>query len=265
MPDGSTFRLGRNQPPDLTTRKKLRFSSFMTPTLPTAPPTCDYRVPAVAAALADIYGNDQLGDCVIAGLAHMFNLFEGNAGLPVTRFTLQQLISMYSAIGGYVPDDPSTDNGCDENTALTYVQKNGFLGHHILGSMSVDATNSVEMRQALWLFENLMYGVGLPDAWISPFPSASGFTWDVAGASDPNNGHCFVATAYTPGINIVDTWGLEGNVTDAASAAYAVNSVGGQLFAVITPEILNRATQRAPNGMDWYQITRYFYDMRPAS
>jgi hypothetical protein len=107
-------------------------------------------------------------------------------------YTNKQIIELYSAIGGYVPGEPSTDNGCDEVTALNYWENQGAPAgqRRIAGWLAVNAADSTGYRTALWLFENLYFGMELPDARISPMPSASGFVWDGAGAPDPNNGHC---------------------------------------------------------------------------
>ena len=76
--------------------------------------------------------------------------------------------------------------------------------HHIAGWLAVDGANREEVRQAVYLGENLVFGVSLPDAWITPFPSESGFTWGVAGAADQNNGHCFLGCGSSAtGIRIV--------------------------------------------------------------
>jgi hypothetical protein len=72
------------------------------------------------AALAQVYANDSLGDCVIADIAHVVGVFTGGAGPEPFIYTRDQIITIYSAIGGYNPADPSTDQRCDEQTALNY-------------------------------------------------------------------------------------------------------------------------------------------------
>ncbi len=44
--------------------------------------------------------------------------------------------------------------------------------HKIAGWMAVNAADPHEYRTALWLFENLYFGIELPDAWINPMPSS---------------------------------------------------------------------------------------------
>src|ERR1035437_2503024 len=77
--------------------------------LPTAPPLVDWSVKVPA------YGmlcNDSLGCCVIAGMMHLAMQQRASAVLPVVFPSDADVIAAYSAIGGYVPGDPSTDNGC---------------------------------------------------------------------------------------------------------------------------------------------------------
>jgi hypothetical protein len=218
------------------------------------PETCDYS-PAGQPALSNVYLNDQLGDCVIAAGYHLVALETGNAGAVWTASNTQ-IIADYSAIGGYKPGDPSTDQGCDEQTAFAYWGKTGWADGSVLqGYVGVDASNQAEIQAAMYLFENLFFGMELPDAWISPFPSNSGFVWD-AGTPNPDNGHAFIGTGYDAiGVQI-DTWGLEGTITWAAIAALCKD--GGELYTLLSPDQIEQGRTLAPNGLDWLALTRDF-------
>lgn len=258
---GRTFRLGRNRPIARCPRLSLR--NYLTLRIPPPPAACDY-TKAASSALANIYGNDTLGDCVIAGMAHLVGLLTGNSGAPQFVFANDQIIALYSAIGGYVPGDPTTDNGCDEQTALNYWENHGAPAgstHKIAGWLSVDATDLTEVRTALWLFENLVFGMELPDPWINPMPAAPGFTWDTAGDPDPDNGHCVVGVGYNAKGVVIDTWGMTGLVTNAAVARYAGKAAGGELYTVVSQDGLNKATKKAPAGFDWSQLIADFDSM----
>lgn len=251
-------KFGRRQPVAHTPR--LRLADYLKFSLPQPPASCDYTAKA-AAVLADILLNDSLGDCVIAGGYHIVGVETGNAGTAF-HATDAQITKDYSAIGGYVPGDESTDEGCDETTALDYWAQHGFAnGTKILGSLVVDATNKAEVQVAMFLFENLMFGVGLPDAWISPFPSASGFTWDVNGDADPSNGHCVVGVGYNSSGVQIDSWGMIGTMTYAAVAAYAGSKGGGELHVALSPDQLAKGMTKAPNGVDWAQLIVDFNSM----
>jgi hypothetical protein len=257
--DGRTFRFGRRRPVARFPRLKLS-NYIIRGAEPTPPASIDYS-PAAAASLAEMYGNDVLGDCVIACVEHVEGVLTGNANPPPLLFTSAQTTSFYSAACGYVPGNENTDNGCDIQTVLAYWQNNGSPAgstHRIVGSMSVDATNWTEVQTAIWLFTNVIYGVDLPDAWVNPMPSTSGFIWDVAGAPDPENGHCFPSMAYNATEAMIATWAMTGFITPAAIAEYASPKGHGELYTVLSQDILNTASQLAPNGINWTQLQADF-------
>ena len=254
-----TFKLGRTRPISRGPRYSLH--NYLMRSIAPPPATCDYTKPA-ASALANIYDNDKLGDCVIAGIAHVVGVLTGGSGTEYI-FTDQQIIALYSAIGGYNPKDPSTDQGCDEVTALNYWENNGAPAgsHRIAGWLSVNAADPSEYRTALWLFENLYFGFELPDAWVNPAPQASGFTWDAAGPADPSNGHCFIGVGYTGKGITIDTWGMTGLLTDQAITKYGSPHSHGEVYTVVSQDGINKATQKAPNGFDWSQLIADFDSM----
>ena len=259
---GNTFKLGRKRPVARCPRFALR--NYLTRSMPTPPATCEY-TKAAHTALSKVYENDKLGDCVIAGMAHVVGVLTGNAGPKPALYSNEQIIKLYSAIGGYVPGDPATDQGCDEQTALNYWENNGAASstgaHKIAGWMTVDATNPEECRTALWLFENLYFGLELPDAWVNPMPSASGFVWDAAGPPVPENGHCVAGVGYTAAGITIDTWGMTGLMTNAAVAKYPIQAAGGELYTVVSMDAISRADQKAPTGFDWSQLIADFDSM----
>lgn len=267
---GKTVRLGRRRPIARGPRFALR--NYVMKAMPAPPLTCDYTKPAVS-ALANVYLNDTLGDCVCAGLGHVGGVLTGNAGTAPLIFTNDQIVFLYSAIGGYDPSQTQpdgsnpTDQGCDEQTALNYFQQHGLLAdgsHKAQAWISIDGTNQAECMTALWLFENLFFGIELPDAWISPFPSASGFTWDVAGDPDPSNGHCVTGFAYNSKGVTIDSWGMLGTLTWPAIAKYASTIGSGELYAILSPDAIAKATQKAPNGFDVTQLAADIASMSPA-
>jgi hypothetical protein len=233
-----TFRLGRTRPVARCPRFSLR--NYLTREIAPPPATCSYAKPA-AKALANIYMNDTLGDCVIAGIGHVVGVLTGNAGAPYI-YTNEQIVQLYSAIGGYVPDDPATDKGCDEQTALNYWENKGAPAgtNQIAGWLSVNAADPTEFRTALYLFENLYFGLELPDAWINPMPSEPGFVWNVAGPSDPNNGHCVVGVGYTAEGVTIDSWGMTGLITNKAVEKYAVPDSAGELYTVVSQDGISK-------------------------
>jgi len=242
---------GRTRPP--IGLQCLRLHNYLRSSLPTPPSSVDYSSKA-SQELSNVDENDSLGDCVIAGGYHIVGVETGNAGNEFIA-TNAQITKDYSAIGGYIPGNPNTDNGCNLTTALGYWTTHGFAnGTKLLGWLAIDPTNVTEIKQALYLFENLMLGLELPDKWISPFPSGNGFTWDVAGSPDPENGHCIVAVGYTTQGIIVDTWGMLGILTWAALAEYCASKNYGELYVLLTPDQVTKGQTVAPNGVSWSDL-----------
>ena len=168
---------------------------------------------------------------------HAEGIFTGNAGGPCLTFTDPNVETVYSAWGGFDPNNPTvTDNGCDEETAWAKWQRDGLIGgkNKIQGWIHINAAKVSEYTAAGWLFESLMYGVELPDAWIDPPPEGDGFVWDVAGDPDEDAGHCFCSYGYNAdGSTKIDSWAMFGEVTAAANAKYATNGTAGSLYAIL--------------------------------
>jgi hypothetical protein len=254
------FFMGRKRPIAKGPRFKLK--NYLMQGIPAPPPSVDYDSNAWP-SLSNILGNDVAGDCVPAGMFHIEGVLTGNAGKEFVP-ALQEVWNLYSAIEG-PPGYPASDNGCDEQTALNIWQQKGLMldgsSRKIAGWMSVDGHNPVECRTAIWLFENLLFGVELPDAWVNPMPSENGFTWAVAGEADPDNGHCFISSHYSPKNLRIATWGMWGNITDQAVAKYTSGSEGGELYCVISHDGIAKATQKCPAGFDWSQLQADFASM----
>ena len=202
-------------------------------------------------ALRQVYLNDELGDCVVAGAAHMIGVWTGNSGPRPSIFGDWALKNAYHDFSGGLY--PESDSGCDEEYALNVWTHKGFAPayanqHRIVAWVAVDAANVQQVKTAIWLFGGVMSGAGLPDAWINPPPSGDGFTFDAAGAPNLSNGHCMTHFSYDDQSIGCATWGMYGRLTFEALAKYFVPSSGGALYAAISADALIRATQTAPNG-----------------
>ena len=234
--------------------------------LPTPPPYVDYTYWAEE-ALSLVLGNDTAGDCVEAGSFHISAALTANAGRPFIP-TTDQVIGLYSSFTGYIPGNDSTDGGTDPVAFMTNWQTNGLLpdgSHKIAGSLSLDPANQPQLRSAIYWFENACFCVALPDDWINPFPSTSGYVWDVAGDPQPQNGHFFVGLGYVSQGVIIDSWGLFGILTWAAVAKYCTPANGGGIYTVLSQEAIDEAKRFAPNGLDWDQMQADFDAERAAA
>jgi hypothetical protein len=77
---GNTFKLGRKRPVARCPRFALK--NYLTRNMPAPPATLDY-IQKAEAALTKIYDNDTLGDCVIAGMAHVVGVGYTAAGITI--------------------------------------------------------------------------------------------------------------------------------------------------------------------------------------
>lgn len=223
------------------------------------PPTSMDLTPTSLVAQRNVDLNDQLGNCVIAGRAHRIALITGAAG-SAFAYSAAQVLKEYERVGGYVPGDANSDQGCDMTTAAEDGVKTGYAdGSKDVGFVSVDASNKTEVMTAFFLLENGDLGLALPDAWISPFPSADGVVWDVAGAPNPENGHCVQMVGYnlTKGV-LINSWGLFLWITWPAMAKYAVASGSGELLVHANADQIAKATAKSPEGFDWATVIQFF-------
>ncbi len=231
-------------------------------TLPPAPASEDYSTPAMS-VISNVEGNDSVGDCVLAEEAHFVGVMTGNTG-RLFSYTPAQTLAAYSAITGYNPNDPSTDQGTDPTVAMNYFIKNPYAdGTKLAGWAMVNAGNMELVKFAISALGNLKLWVGLPDAWINPFPSANGFVWDVA-PPNGNNGHCIGSCAYNStkitivgsnaqGVQVM-TWGLIGTITWAAFAALFVPNAGGGAAVRLTPDWIAKGAAKTPSGFAYADL-----------
>lgn len=246
---GRTLSLGRNKP--LARAPHLRVANYFLRTLPYPPATEDYSSPEDTLQ-SNLLGNDTNGDCTIAAAFHIAGTMIANAGAPIPLgLNAAAAVKLYYQLTG------GPDTGLDEQLVWNYWQTYGLLpdgSHKIVGRGGVVATDPTEVKTAIWLFENLYFGMSLPDDWINPPPSGSGFVWDVAGDPDPDNGHAFQGYGYSAVGVLINTWGMLGTMTWAALAKYGTQAAGGDLATVFSLDAIDAATAKAPNGFDFSQL-----------
>lgn len=150
--------------------------------------------------------NDQLGDCAEAATGHSVQQWTTYAGKTVIPSD-SAVETMYEDAAGYVPGQPSTDQGSVLINVLNYWRKTGIGGHKILAYVQVNPLNLQEVREAIYLFGNVYTGIQLP---ISAQDADS---WTVSAAGTPNGvpgswgGHCIPIMAQSPETLTCVTWG----------------------------------------------------------
>jgi len=239
-------KLGKQ--PKRVDRRTFKLSQYLKiEELPKAPLAVDWtkRVPQYGMLL-----NDRLGDCVVAGMMHLAIGWQANAGQTADAPSDPEVVAAYSAIGGYDPADPTTDQGCNMLTALKYWRNNGLTvggkKSQIVAFAEVDPANDVEVKAALWLFGGLFTGFQMPksvqnaDTWRVPVCGLHG-----KGKPGSWGGHCapLAAEDGSGGFQAI-TWGKLVPTAHSFLGAYCEEA-----YAVLSPAWIEQSGQ-APCGFD---------------
>lgn len=168
-------------------------------------------------------GNDNIGDCAIAGPLHSLMLWHAETGVPLSVDT-PCAVRNYSELTGYNPaltdifGNNPTDVGCTVADMAEYWRTNGMWDakgnrHTIDAYLALEPGNIDELWMALYLFDGLGIGLSFPESWMIDF--RHGVAWDAVHEQSVG-GHYVTATGRTNGcINLV-TWGKNQLMTTAA-------------------------------------------------
>lgn len=149
---------------------KLR-NYVMAARLPEVPDTCRWS-PAVKQW--GMYDNDKVGCCGLATEAHLINSWSHNSADSLDVYpTTEDVLAAYSAVGGYRPGNPDTDQGVVMLEALNHWRSAGLGGHPIAAYASIDPDDAEMICAAIYIFGGIAAGLSLPAA-------AEGLTsWDM--------------------------------------------------------------------------------------
>lgn len=208
MATNITFRGGRL--PSRPDQPHLRLGPLLHPRLPDPPASADWLTPVPKAAWG-MLGNDQVGDCTCAGVGHMRigDVFV-NQGATL-KVSTEQTLAFYSAITGYTPSDPDSDQGAVCQDVLDYWRKRGFLGEKISAFAKVNVRDAREVRQAIQIFGQLYTGFQVPSSAMDQFNE--GQPWDVVEDASIEGGHCVTVGAYDKDGLTAVTWGATQRMT----------------------------------------------------
>jgi len=237
-------KLGKNAP--LHNPKTLQLSKYLL-NLPHIPNEFDWfsKVPTWP-----MYDNDTLGNCVEAAQGHMIEQWSTYANPPGVVLSDSQIVQAYTAEAGYVPGDPTTDNGTYMLLALDYWRKTGIAGHQIIAYVQLATGNSVELEAAVWLFGNAIVGLQLPlsvqnlDEWSVPEGGTVG-----DGLPGSWGGHCVPVVGMAPNAMPVITWGSTLWMTKRFYQNYS-----DEAYAVLSHDWLQTANNLSPESFDLAQL-----------
>lgn len=234
------FKLGRR--PKRIDPRTFSLKRYFT-ALPPVPASVDWGGKVIS---WEMLGNDSLGDCGEASALHLEMDWTSNAS---TEFlpTTQDAIAAYSAITGYNPADPSSDQGTVLLDLLNYWRTTGIAGHKIYAYATIDPANIQELMAAVSFFGGAYLGVNLPQSALDA--TEAGQQWTNATDTNIAGGHAIPIVAYDQNSLTCITWGQPQTMTWTWLKAYL-----DEAYAIFSPDWvgLNGA---APSGFNLYQLS----------
>ena len=233
-------RFGKH-PPKIDYRT-LRFRSYATSKLP-APPPAQNVLPRLydklnvndPTMLFPMDGNDAVGDCTIAGVAHAITTYRGAVGQKKIMTTKAVLKVYYHLTGG-------PDTGLVMLDVLNYWRQKKIGGDEILAYVTIDPKNHDHIKQAIGLFNGVYLGFQVQEQCLQQFDQ--GQPWTPGKLT--NDGHAVYAVGYDQQGLILLTWGK----TQRATWAWLDECVD-EAYAILPPEAKN--LEFAP-GFDLKQL-----------
>jgi hypothetical protein len=248
-PAGKHLALKLGKTPARRGAVKFKMMTYLKkPELPTPPQIFGHQ--KLIGASWGMLGNDNYGDCVWAGAAHETMLWNKEAGTSAS-FNNKGVLSDYSAVTGFKPNDPSTDNGTDMQQAASYRRKTGVLDskgkrHKVGAYLALPPGDIDQLALAIYLFGATGIGIKFPNSAMDQFNA--GKPWDVKAGAKIDGGH------YIPGLGrdkngniIVVTWGKLQLMTPAFYKKYC-----DEVVAYVSKEALKGDT--SPEGFKYAQL-----------
>ena len=124
-------------------------------------------------------GNDKWGDCTCADCSHSLMVVTGLGRGPIIIPTEQQTLDLYSAITGFNPNDPNSDQGADMIQVANYIKNKGYLGHKMDNYGVLDPKNLDSVLWSTQLFGTCKLGINFPSFAMDQFDA--GEPWDYTG------------------------------------------------------------------------------------
>lgn len=212
---------------------KLKFRDYIDTDLLPAPPKIFGHETSIQSW--QMLGNDEFGDCVWAGAGHETMLWNKEAGRD-TPFTDRSVLSDYSALTGFDPAHPNTDQGTDMQLAASYRQKVGVLDgtnrrHKVAAYLAITPGDIQEHLLAAYLFGAVGIGLKFPSYAMDQFNAGKPWTKHVIFTIE--GGHYVPLVARRDGQLVCVTWGKLQHMTDAFFKAFNDESI-----VYLSPEML---------------------------
>ncbi len=215
------YRFGKHPPKQ--DYRTLRLKKYLKSALPAPPANYDVLQTIYAklgvsdpTQLFPMDGNDKLGDCTIAAVAHAITVYSALVGQ--TNIMPQAAVTkLYFQLTGGV------DSGCNELDVLNYWNDHPVSGDQILAYAAIDVKNHTHIQQAIQLFGGVYLGFQVQQNAVEEFDAHQPWTPGPL----TNDGHAVYAVAYDANGLTVLTWGNTQQATwgwwdECVDEAYAI-------------------------------------------
>lgn len=188
--------------------------------------------------------NDQLGDCTIAGAAHLLQVWNGRV------IADEDVVKFYSAVSGYDPKTGANDNGAVLLDVLNKWRRKGiFPEEPITAFVEINPKDRNEVRVAIDLFGGIYTGLMLPYS----AQKQVGKTWAPSkgadGAPGSWGGHCVPIGRYSSEQLSCVTWGAQQKMTWKFFSEYC-----DECYAILSQDWIGQTNRVAPSGFSFEQL-----------
>lgn len=157
-----------------------------------------------------MFGNDQYGDCVIAGRGHQTLRFEHVEQGKILPITDADILKEWRLENG------NTEDGLYILDSLNLWRKKGWTAagknYKIRAFAEVNPQNLSEVKRTIYSDIGIMTGFSLPDSWSDEF--SKGKPWsNTKLPPDPYNGHCVLIVGYSKQYLTCITWAKRQKMT----------------------------------------------------
>src|SRR5208282_2534443 len=185
------YRFGKHPPK--ADYRTLQFKNYLTSKIAAPPASYNVLTAGVYSKLKisdptklfPMDGNDTLGDCTIAALAHAVTFYEGLVGKK-DIMAKTAVVKLYMHLTGGV------DSGLNELDVLNYWRQHAAGREKILGFASMDPKNLTHVRQSIQIFGGVYLGFQVQQNCVQEFDNHQPWTPGPL----TNDGHAVYAVAY---------------------------------------------------------------------
>jgi hypothetical protein len=137
-------------------------------------------------------GNDQYGDCAEAGACHQTMLWTAEGLGTAAPFDDAAALSNYSAITGFDPSNPVSDQGTAISDLAGYWKSHGIVdsngdAHKVVAVVDLNPGDLRELWTASYLFQAVGLGFAIPNSAMQQ--TQDGKPWSVVAGATIEGGH----------------------------------------------------------------------------